>query len=331
MVPHAQCLTPRSCFPAPCFCRTISLSAAFPATQQIKRTHLSLTKKNPDVSFSFQPVRCSVSVLSEPTLKELLKKPSPAEISRTIMELSSVGSLCTPTQQGLPLCIGVRFAVDPEGMPILCLNAEDSQFTVGSGYCLNVLLEQCGARISQCSLQGSLTKPEDKLVLKKLQSTWKKRFEEEVDDDLMYVVAVERVLQMQNFMEAGEWVTLMEYKNAIPDPLRNFAEKIVNEFNTNFVEEILRFCNIYVDLEFQVMEAKLIWVDRLGFDVHLLSPEGDTFEVRVPFPREVTDEKSTKSSFNCMSQFAWEVEKNYSTPMFEKVKHLKQISCSRHK
>ncbi|KAJ4968168.1 hypothetical protein NE237_014869 [Protea cynaroides] len=76
----------------------------------------------------------------------------------------------------------------------------------------------------------------------------------------------------------------------------------------------------------EMKEAKLIWVNWLGFDVHLLSPEGDTFEVRVPFPREVTDEKSTKLSFNCMSQFAWAVEKNYSVPTFEKVKHLKQIS-----
>ncbi|XP_042487512.1 glutamyl-tRNA reductase-binding protein, chloroplastic [Macadamia integrifolia] len=253
MVPHAQYLNPRCCFPLPCFSKTLSFSAAFPATQPIKRTHLNLTKINPVVNFSFQPVRCSVSVVSNPIQKELLKKPSPAEISRTIMELSSVGSLCTSTQQGLPLCIGVRFAVDPEGMPILCLNAEDSQFTIGSSSCLNVQLEQCGARISQCSLQGSLTKPKDKMVLKELRSIWKKRFEEEVDDDLIYVVATERVLQMQNFMEVGEWVTWMEYKNASPDPLRNFAEEIVNEFNTNFVGEVLRFCNIYVDLEFQAL------------------------------------------------------------------------------
>ncbi|XP_043708412.1 glutamyl-tRNA reductase-binding protein, chloroplastic-like [Telopea speciosissima] len=329
-MPHAQILTPQSIFLASRFSKTISFSASLPATQPIKRTHCNLTKKNLVIRFSFQPVRCSVSVVSESTTqKEFLKKPSPAEISRTIMDLSSVGSLCTFMQEGLPLCIGVHFAVDPEGMPILCLNAADSKFSIGSSSCLNVRIEQCGARTSQCSLQGILTKPEDKMVLKKLQSIWKNRFEEEVDDDLICVVVVEQVLQMENFMEAGEWVTSMEYKDASPDPLRNFAEKIVNEFNTN-VEDVLRFCKFYVDLEFQVKEAKLIWVDRLGFDVHLLSPEGDTFEVRVPFPREVTDEKSTKSSFNCMSQFAWEIEKNYSAPMFEKVKHLKQISCSRH-
>lgn len=35
----------------------------------------------------------------------------------------------------------------------------------------------------------------------KLQSIWKRRFDEDVDGDLLYVVAVERVLQIDDFME----------------------------------------------------------------------------------------------------------------------------------
>lgn len=48
------------------------------------------------------------------------------------------------------------------------------------------------------------------------------------------------------------WVSLSDYKNASPDPLRDFAEKIVNEINANNMDDIYRFCNIYVDLDFQV-------------------------------------------------------------------------------
>ena len=76
----------------------------------------------------------------------------------------------------------------------------------------------------------------------------------------------------------------------------------------------------------QPSEAKLIWVDRLGFDMRIYSPQKDVFEVRIPFPREVADEKGAKSSFNSMSQLAWEVEKNYNSPDFKKVKQLKQIT-----
>ena len=43
-----------------------------------------------------------------------------------------------------------------------------------------------------------------------------------------------------------------DYKNASPDPLRDVAEDIVNQINANNVEDIFRFCNVYVDLDFVV-------------------------------------------------------------------------------
>ncbi|PON73698.1 FMN-binding split barrel [Parasponia andersonii] len=160
----------------------------------------------------------------------------------------------------------------------------------------------------------------------KLISIWKKRFGEEVDESLLFVVSVERILQMEDFKEVGKWVSSSDYRSAQPDPLRDLAEKLVNEINVNHVADVNRFCNVYVDLNFQVSEAKLIWVDRLGFDMRLWSPSKGIFEVRIPFPAEVTDEKGAKSTFNCMSQLAWEVEKNFNAPDFQKVKEVKQIS-----
>lgn len=48
------------------------------------------------------------------------------------------------------------------------------------------------------------------------------------------------------------WVSSSEYASAEPDPLRECAGKIVDEINTHNVEDVYRFCNIYVDLDFQV-------------------------------------------------------------------------------
>lgn len=162
-----------------------------------------------------------------------------------------------------------------------------------------------------------------------------------------------------------------DYKNASPDPLRDVAEDIVNQINTDNMEDIFRFCNVYVDLDFlvsiiqhvmqivqrmfclpnyfafaffrftcysglslfylyQVSETKMIWMDRLGFDLRVWSPRG-IYDVRIPFPMEVTDEKGAKSSFNGMSQLAWEVEKSYCPADFNKVKLLKQVVGSSHK
>ncbi|KAL6012304.1 hypothetical protein ACLOJK_002784 [Asimina triloba] len=295
-----------------------------------KPTHFapSIKLKNPSSKCSHLPLRCSLSVAEAAPKQERLgqrSKPSPAEVSRTIMELSSVGTLSVLTDDGWPLGIGVQFVVDEQGGPVLCLNSSVQQLSTDQRSSLHVQLEQCASRTPQCTLQGSLIKPEDRLIMKKLHSLWAKKYREEVDEDHIYVVSVDRVLHMENFREDGIWVSPSEYLNASPDPLRHCAEKIVNEMNEKHKEDVVRLCNIYVDSEFQVTEAKMIWVDRLGFDVHVRSQKG-VYEVRIPFQREVADEKVVKSSFNCMSQLAWEVEKSYTAPDFEKVEHLKEIT-----
>lgn len=242
------------------------------------------------------------------------------------MELSSSGTLSTLTHDGWPLGFGVRFTVDADGTPILGLNVSNRQFSIDKRSSLHVELEQGGVRTPQCTIQGSLDKPDDKLNLKKLHSVWKKRFGEEINEDLIYVVSVDRVLQLEDFQEDGVWVTSSDYKNACPDPLRDIAERIANEINTNNMEDVLRFSSIYADLDFQVSDAKIVWIDRLGFDMRLSSTPNGIYEVRIPFPREVTDEKGVKSTFNGMSQVAWEVEKNYYTPDFKRVKQVKKLT-----
>ncbi|KAB2028730.1 hypothetical protein E1A91_D05G122300v1 [Gossypium mustelinum] len=298
--------------------QTQSLSTHFPLPPFPPKPKFLQAKPKP----SFK-LWSSLSTVSVPPTKTS-HKPFPAEVSRTIMELSSIGTLSTLAQDGWPLGVGVRFAVDAEGTPVLCLPqpSPDNRST------LHVQLDQCGLRTPQCTIQGSLTKPADATILRWFDSVWKKRFGESADVDNLYTVDVQRVLQMEDLNEDGVWVTSSDYKNANPDPLRNSAEEIVNEINTNNREDVHRFCNVYVDLDFQVSEAKMIWVDCLGFDLRIYSPQKGVFDVRIPFPREVTDEKGAKSSFNGMSQLAWEVEKNFHAPDFEKVKQLKKIVYS---
>lgn len=144
------------------------------------------------------PFRVLSSVASPPAATEITStstKPSPAEVSRTIMELTSVATLSTLTPQGFPLGIGVRFAVEPQqGTPILCLNpsffpsdSKSSLHVQVSCYALPCFvlitdcfialfidvfrtgqLEQCGLRTPQCTIQGCLDKPQDASDLKVL-------------------------------------------------------------------------------------------------------------------------------------------------------------------
>ncbi|KAK1430649.1 hypothetical protein QVD17_13542 [Tagetes erecta] len=270
-------------------------------------------------------VRCRGAVLADPSTE--IKQPSPAEVSRTIMELSSVGTFSTAAQDTWPLALALRFAVDPQqGTPILSISPSSSFYQNHNKKCsLNVQLQQCGLKTTQCTIQGTLDTPQDNKD--KIQSLWEKKFGEKANPNFIHILHVERVLQIDNFMEDGVWVSCLDYTQAAPDPLRDFAHHLVNEINTHNMEDVLRFCNVYVDSDVQVSEAKMVWVDRLGFDIHIYSPQNDVFQVRIPFPREVNNEKTAKSSFNGMSQLAWEVEKNYHPLQFHKVKQLNKIAA----
>lgn len=111
----------------------------------IKRTHFSRLKSNPIHRFGIQSPKCSVSVVSDPTNLELTKndKPFPAEVCRTLMELSSVGTLSTLDQEGWPLGIGVRFAVDSQGSPLLCLSNSNTTFVSNMRSTLHVQVFSC--------------------------------------------------------------------------------------------------------------------------------------------------------------------------------------------
>ncbi|URE22829.1 Ubiquitin carboxyl-terminal hydrolase [Musa troglodytarum] len=306
-----------------------------PSLSLPKKPILSSPHQIPPLRISSRPSsssphlpRCSlVSVSTEAPPKageNTRAKPSPAEVSRTIMELSSTGTFSSLSTDGWPLAIGARFVVDAQGAPAVCLNQPERLFTIDGLSTFHVQFEQTGSRTPQCTLLGSLRKPDDAFLLKRLRAKWEKKYAEEVGEDLIYLISVEKVLQIEDFKEDGIWVTSSEYLNAEPDPLRNFAEKIVDEMNSKHVEDVRGLCNVYVEPGFQVADTKMIWVDRLGFDLFIYSEEA-VFAARIPFPREVTDEKGAKSSFNSMSHLAWEIGKGYATPDFEKVKFLRRI------
>jgi len=100
---------------------------------------------------------------------------------------------------------------------------------------------------------GALTKPSDESVLKKLSTRWQKKFGEEIDQDLLYLISVDRVLHMEDFNEDGMWVVPSEYTSAEPDPLRNSAEDLVEEFNSKHAEDVHRIYSIYVESDLQVL------------------------------------------------------------------------------
>ena len=54
-------------------------------------------------------------------------------------------------------------------------------------------------------------------------------------------------------IQDGMWVVPSEYNSAEPDPLRNSAEDLVEEFNSKHAEDVHRIYSIYVESDLQVL------------------------------------------------------------------------------
>ena len=58
--------------------------------------------------------------------------------------------------------------------------------------------------------------------------------------------------------------------------------------------------------------AELLWVDRLGAYLKAVAQDGGSAMLRVPFEREVEDEREARSALTMMAQVAWELERPYN-------------------
>lgn len=114
-----------------------TLPSPLPTPSLSKSAHFSFHHRYSTLRFPYSRrlLRCSIVSVSPdaPRTKGESRgtHPSPAEVSRTIMELSSTGTLSTLTPDGWPLGIGARFVVDAQGAPALCLNQPDSLIAIG--------------------------------------------------------------------------------------------------------------------------------------------------------------------------------------------------------
>jgi hypothetical protein len=77
--------------------------------------------------------KCSLHAISTDSLSAVTEsktKLSPAEVSRSIMDLAQTGTVSALSNDAWPLGIGARFVVDAEGAPALCLNSAHRSLAV---------------------------------------------------------------------------------------------------------------------------------------------------------------------------------------------------------
>lgn len=113
----------------------VSLIHRFPKTESFNSSGCGFRRNPNGVLGIFRAPRCIASLgtvensinninndVSDRPMGSMQTRPFPSETCRTLMELCSEGTLCTFSEDGWPFGTGVEFAVDVQGMPVLCLD-----------------------------------------------------------------------------------------------------------------------------------------------------------------------------------------------------------------
>lgn len=107
---------------------------------------------------------------------------------------------------------------------------------------------------------------------------------------------------------------------AKPDILRHSAPKLVEFFNRERAEDVLRIASFASDTALeQIYLADLLWVDRWGAYAVVENFGCEPQICRVAFQRPILDERDARSVLTLLAQYAWEEERHYSPPIPEAI------------
>ena len=82
------------------------------------------------------------------------------------------------------------------------------------------------------------------------------------------------------------WVSATDYRGAAPDPLRSQADGILEHMNDDHAEALLAFCRV-LGGQAEVTAARMVGVDRYGFDVLASAPGASPRAMRFGFDAPV--------------------------------------------
>eukprot|EP00325_Prymnesiales_sp_UTEX-LB-985_P030059 CAMPEP_0174737544 /NCGR_PEP_ID=MMETSP1094-20130205/68474_1 /TAXON_ID=156173 /ORGANISM="Chrysochromulina brevifilum, Strain UTEX LB 985" /LENGTH=315 /DNA_ID=CAMNT_0015940787 /DNA_START=195 /DNA_END=1142 /DNA_ORIENTATION=+ len=230
---------------------------------------------------------------------------SQAEDARSLVAYNSgyaVLSTLSSTVEGYPSGSLVGFAHDERGLPVFCFSAmsgHTKDLQKGGKAALTVTAKGFeGAADGRVALIGDVERVSKAEVeeggLRELyRSRHPNAFWVDFGDFTFYrMKELKAVNFVGGFARAGS-ISAEEYMAATIDPIQAFAAPVMKHMNDDHSESTIAMVMHYIGLP-QVEKAELVQLDRLGFMVQI-TRLGQTFKLRLPFPRAAEDRKDVKT------------------------------------
>jgi heme iron utilization protein len=230
-------------------------------------------------------------------------EPSYAERARTLLHLSSVATLSTVSrkQPGFPFGSLMPYALDAAGRPLFLIStmAMHTQ-NLKADPRASLFVSQPAADgdvlgAARVTLVGNVVQiaDEDKPEVREiyLKAHPNSRYWVDFNDFAFFRLEPVDVYYVGGFGVMG-WVTAVEYAAALPDPLAEAAQGILDHMNADHGDALVLLTRVRAKLEAE--SATMTSVDRLGFHVRVQTPEGMK-GARITFLREVSTSMETRT------------------------------------
>ena len=254
-------------------------------------------------------------------------RPTSAECAKTLVAIANTGTISTACEDGIPLGTFASYVVSKEGEVILRMRADalhTANVTRDPRCSLYVQpATQPPGVLSRATLIGSLSRLNDDAATK-ASKQYNETHGENVGvdavagSDVYYKFDVDRVFYVGGLGsdKRAEVVSAADFDAALSDPLARIANSVVDAMNGERYEDVMNFARASLPDEAEPAEARMLWVDQLGFDVRVITSAGDgavgkVLDVRVPFPAPATTQQQVLSSLTMLAQVMWEEEKQY--------------------
>ena len=234
---------------------------------------------------------------------QALPEPTHAERVRTLLALSSTGTLSTQSRKhpGFPFGSLMPFASDAGGRPIFLISnmAMHTQNLRSDPHC-SLFIGQTAADgdvlgAARATIVGN-AEPVPQADLAQVRELYLARHENSrywVNFADFHFFRLEPVdlYYVGGFGVMG-WVASGDYSQAAADPLAESAAGILSHMNADHVDSMLLLARTHSGLE--ASEAAMTSVDRLGFTLRLKTAEGMK-GTRINFLGEVSNAQETRA------------------------------------
>ncbi|MEZ4300752.1 MAG: DUF2470 domain-containing protein [Polyangiaceae bacterium] len=238
------------------------------------------------------------------------RTPSHAERCRTLLSRARHGTLCTHARDpaGYPFGSLVALACDGRGHPVFLLSglAEHTRNLTASPQASVLVL---GGGPASGPTPDPLASPRATLIgeCTPVAEEGFARFARETflaahpsaatyatfKDFAMYMLVPTAVRYVGGFGRMS-WIDQADYLAAEADPLAASADGILEHMNDDHPDAVLAYARALAGID-DVSRALMVDIDRYGFDLLALTPEGDR-RTRIPFDTDVTSSEEARQA-----------------------------------